>query len=89
MFRACKLESRDIDDAAERVGRGKIIDRSCLDNYGYPMRRAYLQFHGPPPLPLFHREREPAIPPHSMYLISMIDCCYRLSKLHTVNHGYK
>lgn len=28
---------------------GKIIDRSCLDNYGYPMRRAYLQFHGAPP----------------------------------------
>lgn len=63
-LRAWKSESRDIDDAAERVGCGKIIDRSCLDNYGYPMRRAYLQFHGPPPPPL-HRERDPAIPPHS------------------------
>lgn len=61
MFKS--VESRDIDDAAERVGCGKIIDRSCLDNYGYPMRRAYLQFHGSP-LPPPSRE-SPRYPPHS------------------------
>lgn len=78
-------ESRDIDDAAERVGRGKIIDRSCLDNYGYPMRRELIFSFTSSSSPI--GEDRPAI----LHTRVSDDLDDRLllptpSKLHTVNH---
>lgn len=67
----------------------RIIDRPCLDNYDYPMPRAYLRALVPPlppsalPRPLRGPRRLSSERPR-LYLISMIDCRYRLSKLHTL-----